>query len=278
MNETFQVGSITIAAAAVTDVGLKRKHNEDSILALPHVYVVADGMGGYEAGDQASAAVVEAFRTIAQGADLLTLEMLREALELADDGVAAVADGTRRGAGSTVAGAAVIEHAGAPHWVIFNVGDSRVYRHAGTALQQVTIDHSLGQELYDAGRITAAELAVFPERNVITRAIGAVDAEADSWLMPVRNGERLLLCSDGLSSEVPDELIRQTLGQGGDPLRIANALVALAKRSGGRDNISVIVVEVQRGAADFDLGGAPDGESDAEQEQFLLETTVPVVE
>jgi len=269
-----QVGSIVIEAATATDVGLKRRHNEDAVLALPGVYVVADGMGGYEAGDQASAAVVDAFRSVAQDRDMLSLDLLRDALELADDGVAAVAGETSRGAGSTVAGAVIVDHDGSPHWVIFNVGDSRVYRHVGAALQQVTVDHSLGQELYNTGRITAAELAVFPDRNVITRAIGALDAEADSWVMPVRNGERLLLCSDGLTSEVPDELIRQTLTRGGDPAELAEALVALAMRAGGRDNISVVVVEVVRGAADFD-GDALD---EADDESFLLETTIPVAE
>jgi len=270
-----RVGPIALVAATATDVGQKRPHNEDAVLALPGVYVVADGMGGYEAGDEASAAVVDAFRTIAEGRELLSLELLRDALELADEGVAAVADGTSRGAGSTVAGAAIIEHEGGPHWLIFNVGDSRVYRHAGAALQQVTIDHSLGQELYQTGRITAAELAVFPDRNVITRAIGALDAEADSWVMPVRNGERLLLCSDGLTSEVPDELIRQTLTGGGDPAELAESLVALANRAGGRDNISVVVVEVVEGAADF---GPALAEDDAEEDSFLIETTIPVAE
>ena len=272
---TARVGSIVIAAAAATDIGLKRKHNEDAVLVLPGVYVVADGMAGYEAGDEASAAVVTAFRTVAHAHERLSLELLRDALELADDGVAAVADGTSRGAGSTVAGAAIIDHDGSAHWVIFNVGDSRVYRQLGAALQQVTVDHSLGQELYATGRITAAELAVFPDRNVITRAIGALDAEADSWVMPVRNGERLLLCSDGLTSEVPDELIRETLGAGGEPGELADALVLLANRAGGRDNISVVVVEVRSGAADF---GDAEGLDEADEDSFLLETTVPVAE
>ncbi|MBO9579245.1 MAG: serine/threonine-protein phosphatase, partial [Microbacteriaceae bacterium] len=206
---------------------------------------------------------------------LPTLDTLRDGLERADEGVAVVAGATRRGAGSTVAGAAIVDHAGAPHWLIFNIGDSRVYRHAGEVLQQVTVDHSLGQELYAAGRITAAELAVFPDRNVITRAIGAVDAEADSWLMPVRNGERLLLCSDGLSSEVPDELIRRLLSAGGDPAELAAALVELAKRAGGRDNISVIVVEVIEGAADFGAEAPVDAGAAPGEDASLLETTVP---
>jgi len=264
---------LDIEVGAVTDVGLRRKHNEDSILVLPAAYVVADGMGGYEAGDQASEAVVGAFREIAEGLETLTLDQIGEALELADERVARVAEGTSRGAGSTVTGAILVEQDGAPHWLVFNVGDSRVYRQAGAALEQVTVDHSLGQELYQLGRITAEELAVFKDRNVITRAIGAADAEADSYLMPVRNGERLLVCSDGLTSEVPDALIRATMAAGGSPGEVAEALVELAKRSGGRDNISVLVVDVLAGGADLDVDGI------AEQlEDFLEESTAPVTE
>ncbi len=277
MSETVRLtpGPLVIEVGALTDVGLKRRHNEDSILVLPAAFVVADGMGGYEAGDQASQAVVSAFREIADGAEALTAEQVTEALELADDRVAVVADGTRRGAGSTVAGAVLVDQGGVPHWLVFNVGDSRVYRQAGSALEQLTVDHSLGQELYQTGRISAHELATFKDRNVITRAIGAAEAEADSYLMPVRNGERLLLCSDGLSSEAPDELIRTTMAAGGAPGEVAAALVALAKRSGGRDNVSVIVVDVIAGGLDFDVEAATLG---GEADDFLEESTAPVRE
>src|SRR5690606_8788900 len=142
---------------------------------------------------------------------------------------------------------------------VFNVGDSRVYRHAGTALEQITVDHSLGQELYQVGRITAEELAVFRERNVITRAIGAADAAADSWAMPVRNGERLLLCSDGLTGELSDETIREVLSRDETPGAAALELVELARRAGGRDNISVIVVDVVAGGRDFDVEEVTEG-------------------
>lgn len=252
----FTVGPIELRAAAVSDIGLKRRLNEDAVLARGDLYLVADGMGGYEAGDEASRAVVAAFAALDPGRPFLTLEAVRAGLEAADEGVSAVADGTTRGAGSTVAGAAIVDADGEPNWLIFNVGDSRVYRHYDGVLQQVTVDHSLGQELYAAGRITAEELAVFPDRNVITRAIGAVDAEADSWLMPVRVGERLLLCSDGLTVEVPDAGIRDALNVGGAPDAIATRLVELAKVGGGRDNVSVVVVEVLSGAAEFDHAAA----------------------
>jgi len=275
MSETIRLaaGAVSIQVGAVTDVGLRRRLNEDAILVLPAVYIVADGMGGYEAGDQASRAVVEAFREIAEGRDALTPEQVTAALELADERVAEVAAGTRRGAGSTVAGAVLVEDGGAPHWLVFNVGDSRVYRQAGSALEQLTVDHSLGQQLYQAGRITAEELAVFKDRNVITRAIGAADAEADSYLMPVRNGERLLVCSDGLTSELPDELIRATMAAGGAPGVLATALVELAKRNGGRDNVSVLVVDVTAGGTDFDVDAATVG---GHLEDYLDESTAPV--
>ena len=274
MTETIRLsaGPLTIEVGAVTDVGLKRKHNEDSILLLPAAFIVADGMGGYEAGDQASQAVVDAFREVAEGLDVLTLEQITEALELADDRVAQVAGGTVRGAGSTVAGAVLVDQDGSPHWLVFNVGDSRVYRQAASALEQITVDHSLGQELYQTGRITAEEFAVFKDRNVITRAIGAAEAEADSYTMPVRNGERLLICSDGLTSEVPDELIRLTMAPGGAPGSVADALVELAKRSGGRDNISVLVVDVVAGGVDFDAAATIAGRGN----DFLDDSTAPV--
>lgn len=274
MSETMRLtaGRLSMAVGAVSDVGLKRKHNEDSILVLPAAFVVADGMGGYEAGDQASEAVIEAFRSVADGLEALTLAQITEALELADEAVALVAGGTSRGAGSTVAGAILVEQAEAPHWLVFNVGDSRVYRHAGAALEQITVDHSLGQELYQLGRISAAELAVFKDRNVITRAIGAAEAEADSWTMPVRTGERLLICSDGLTSEVPDELIRATLTAAAEPGDAAEELVVLAKRGGGRDNISVIVIDVLEGGQAFDVDEMTVGHVDS----FLEESTAPV--
>lgn len=244
------VGDVKLVVAGLTDTGRKRKANEDSILVDAPVFVVADGMGGYEAGDRASAAVVESFRENAVGEGYATLMGIRNALVAADLKVAAVAGETTRGAGSTVAGAILIEHEGAPNWLVFNVGDSRVYRHMGTELDQLTIDHSLGQELVDAGQMVQEDLATFPDRNVITRAIGASDSSADSWLVPVINGERLLICSDGLTSELADESIRATLTMGGRPESVAATLVQRANEAGGRDNISVIVIDVVSGGAD----------------------------
>jgi len=253
-------GGVELAVAAVTDPGLKRTVNEDSYLAEAPVFLVADGMGGYEAGDRASAAVVSAFRGRLVNREYAELNDIRDALLAADDQVAAVAAETTRGAGSTVTGIALVQHDGAPFWLIFNVGDSRVYRHVGSDLTQLTVDHSLGQELIERGELRREDLATYPDRNVITRAIGAADSMADSWLVPVVNGERLLICSDGLHSEVDDEGIRAVLTMNGKPESAAQALVNRAKQNGGRDNISVIVLDVLSGGgdavADATTGGA----------------------
>ena len=260
------VGGVRLAVAAVTDPGLKRAVNEDSFLAEAPVFLVADGMGGYEAGDRASAAVVDAFRGRLLGHEFAELEGVRDALLDADDRVAGVASGTTRGAGSTVSGLALVQHEGAPYWLVFTVGASRVYRHVGTELAQLTTDHSLGQELIERGELRREDLNTFPDRNVITRAIGAADSMADSWLLPVVNGERLLICSDGLHSEVDDESIRAVLTMNGRPESAAQALVARAKHNGGRDNISIIVLDVVSGggdaAADVTTGSVTSGALD----------------
>jgi protein phosphatase len=273
-----QIDSVSLAVGAVTDTGLKRKGNEDSFLAESPAFLVADGMGGYEAGDQASAAVVAAFREYVRGPGFPTLADVRAALVAAEVGVATVADHTERGAGSTVTGVILVEHEGAPHWLVFNVGDSRVYRHHGSELEQLTIDHSLGQELVDQGAMRHEDLATFPERNVITRAIGAADSAADSWLMPVLNGERLMICSDGLYSEVPDEAIRATLTMSGRPESAAESLVQQAKKNGGHDNITVIVLDVVSGGVAM-VGeystGARLTASELE-DSSLDDTTIPV--
>lgn len=243
----MSLSSVVLNVASLTDTGLKRAANEDSMLVASPVFLVADGMGGHEAGDRASAAVVEAFEPL-RGRTVEVAD-IGEALSHAAAVVEDISAGHRRGAGSTVTGVALVEHDGAPHWLVFNVGDSRVYRHHGNDLTQLTIDHSLGQELVDAGDLRPEDLASFSQRNVITRAIGAPDSTADSWLIPVVDGERLLLCSDGLSGEVSDEAIRATLTMNGRPETAAAALVSRALKAGGRDNVSVVVIDVVAGGA-----------------------------
>jgi PPM family protein phosphatase len=271
------IHDVELAVAAATDVGRRRSANEDSHLAQSPAFVVADGMGGYEAGDRASAAVVGAFREHAVGPGFPTLVDVRAALTAAEEGVAEIAASTARGAGSTVAGIVLVEHEGEVQWLVLNVGDSRVYRHVGSELEQLTIDHSLGQELVDRGELAPEQLHGFAKRNVITRAIGAPDQMADSWLMPITNGERLLVCSDGLTSEVPDEAIRAILTMSGRPEAAAEALVAKANAEGGRDNITVVVIDVVSGGSE-DVGEATTGANGLGRatDSAVTDDTVPV--
>ncbi|MEE6388765.1 MULTISPECIES: protein phosphatase 2C domain-containing protein [Microbacterium] len=270
------VESVVLRVAALTDTGLTRTANEDAVLDARPVFLVADGMGGHDAGDRASAAVVAAFEPLRGRA--VDVGDISDALSRAAAVVEDIAAAHTRGAGSTVTGVALVDHEGAPHWLVFNVGDSRVYRHHGTELAQLTIDHSLGQELVDAGELRPEDLASFSRRNVITRAVGAPDSTADSWLLPVVDGERLLLCSDGLTGEVSDEAIRATLTMNGRPETAAAALVRRALQGGGRDNVSVLVIDVVSGGARTRPDDATGGRAavSAVTDSMLEGTTVPV--
>jgi len=231
---------------AHTDTGLRRAVNEDAFLAEMPVFVVADGMGGHEAGDRASAAVVEVFRSLL-GRGELTFDDVTRAVDAAHSAVASIAGSTQRGAGSTLTALLAIHHEGEFRWLVVNIGDSRVYRLRGDRLEQVTVDHSVVQEMVEAGRLDRADMSTFPGRNVITRAVGEERSAADYWLLPIVTGERILLCSDGLPSELSDEALRAGLTLGGAPAQTARALVAQAVSVGGRDNITAVVVDTVAG-------------------------------
>jgi protein phosphatase len=136
--------------------------------------------------------------------------------------------------------------------MVFNIGDSRVYRLSGDRLEQLTVDHSEVQELVLAGVITREQARTHPRRNVVTRALGSdVGLLPDHWLLPAIGGDRYLICSDGLFSELPDEVILPLLAVG-TPERAAEALVAAANDAGGRDNVTVVVVDVESDDDDAD--------------------------
>ena len=228
---------------SATDRGRVRRLNEDSLLAYPPVFLVADGMGGHAAGDVASRLAVEEFSQLAgrstASADDVHACFRRTALRLR--GTVA----TDRTAGTTVAGVAIAAYDGGSYWLVFNIGDSRVYRLAGGELTQISVDHSVVQELVDSGAINADEARGHPERHVITRAVGtAEEPEPDYWLIPAGTADRLLICSDGLTSELDDDAILRVLADLGDPQEAATALVAEALVAGGRDNITAVVVDV----------------------------------
>lgn len=237
---------VEVISGALTDTGLRRRVNEDAHLASFPVFIVADGMGGHEAGDRASAAVVDAFRGF-EGRSDLAPEEVADAVHAAHRAVADIARGTTRGAGSTLTGIVSVRQGEEHRWLVVNVGDSRVYRLVSERLEQLTIDHSIAQEMVDAGRLTREEMSSFEGRNVITRAVGGEHSPADFWLLPVVTGERLLICSDGLSGELSDAAIRAGLLSGASPAQTTGALVAQALAHGGRDNVTAIVVDVVGG-------------------------------
>jgi len=233
---------LEISWAARSDVGLKRTANEDSFIARVPVFAVADGMGGHLAGDRASDAVVSRFAEIS--GDFSNVVAIEQALRLATADIAVISDGSDLGVGTTVTGAFLAVHNALPHFVVFNIGDSRVYIFRNGELAQVSVDHSLVQELVNAGRISAAEAIGHPESNVITRAVGfEANPSVDSWILPVDAGLRLLICSDGLTGEVMDSEIQKILTAGSDPVAAATALVNAALASGARDNVTVVVID-----------------------------------
>jgi len=242
------VAGVHVRWAARTDVGKVRALNEDAILASPPVFVVADGMGGHDAGEVASALTVTRFRALAENAgdhltlvDLVAYE-LRNVNGLLRDVETA---GEGRQMGTTVVGIALVDHGGVPTWLAFNVGDSRAYCWADGRLRQISRDHSYVQELVDAGELAPEDVFGHEHRNIITRALGAdPTVQPDYWVRPVQAGERFLLCSDGLTSEVGDIDVEGVLAAGSDPQQTVDALVDQALARGGHDNVSVIVVEV----------------------------------
>ena len=241
-------GLVEVSVGSATHRGHRRRVNEDSLLVLPHVYVVADGMGGHAAGDQASAILVEEMRSLTEGA--VGAADVSEVLEQANVRVRALADG---GAGTTVAAAIGVEHDGAAYWLVANLGDSRTYQLAEGRLQQVSVDHSVVQELLDRGVLDAAAAKRHPQRHVITRAVGSPEAmEPDYWLLPVVDGDRLVLCSDGLTGEVDDEQIAAVRLAHAEPQQAADALVAEALDNGGHDNVTVVVIDARRRRAPSD--------------------------
>lgn len=227
---------------SATDQGLVRSINEDSLLAYPPVFLVADGMGGHDAGNVASRVVVDEFTSLI-GRDYATTEQVHDAIMRAA-GRMREALGDRTG-GTTVAGAALTVIDDGEYWLVFNVGDSRVYRLGESGFEQISVDHSVVQELLDSGEIDSQTARNHPERHVITRAVGTgALPEPDYWLLPVSTADRFLLCSDGLTTELADATIEHGLRSFDDPQVAADWLVGAAVESGGRDNVTVVVVDV----------------------------------
>ena len=236
---------IDVRWGSATHHGRVRDHNEDALLAGPDVFAVADGMGGHAGGEVASAIAVAALADLdgLAGADdpegLLVVALERINAEIRRR---AAADGAVTGMGTTIAGVARVA---GPRLVVFNLGDSRVYRLRAGGLVQLTDDHSLVGELVRSGAITEDEARRHPHRNVVTRALG-VEARIDPAIttIDVEVGDCFLVASDGLFNELPAAQIGDLLTTPGTVERRARALLDAALFRGARDDVSVVVVAV----------------------------------
>lgn len=236
---------MSVQWGSATDPGRVREMNEDSYLVAPNVFVVADGMGGHAAGEVASAIAVGEFRALAESSELRTEEIV-EAIARANHQIleSGRIHDTRKGMGTTLAGLGIVRAGGSSHWAVFNVGDSRVYHYVHGELHQVSVDHSEVQELISAGYITPEQAKTHPDRNVVTRSLGTDPAPVpDVWVFPPIAGERFLVCSDGLSRELDDAEIETILHREAVAQEAATALVTCAVEAGGRDNITVLVID-----------------------------------
>lgn len=231
--------------AGATDIG-PRATNQDAYLSDGRVHIVADGMGGHEAGEAASAAVVDVFASLATR-DVITPDDISLALIQAQRAVLQVSRTAGGESGTTVTGAVEVTYAGAPWWMVINVGDSRTYLVGDGIAHQITLDHSYVQELVDAGRITADQARHHPDRNIVTRAIGDGVPQFDAWLVPVTPGMRLVIASDGLTNAVDDRRIGHIASVPADPHDAAVALVDAALAAGTGDNVTVVVADAREG-------------------------------
>ena len=244
-------GDLDLLWSVVSDVGLVRETNEDAALVSEGRFLLADGMGGHDRGEVASENALTALGEVELGEMAATRDGVVAALDAAQETIAEISSRNGRRAGTTVTGAVLVSYDGTDQWLVLNIGDSRTYRWSEGALDQVTADHSQVQELVDAGYLTPEQARVDPRRNVITRALGAgMDAEADFFLFPVVRGDVLLVCSDGLTGELPDGEIAAILaehagGENPDPQALATELVRATLSLGARDNVTVVVVMVR---------------------------------
>ena len=263
---------------AATDEGRVRDANEDAFVAEPMVFVVADGMGGHQAGEVASALAASTLRDRLQGG-ATSVDVVVAAVVEANAAIFQTAhvNAAQRGMGTTLTAIAVLPAGeGRPdQFAIVNVGDSRVYLARAGELTRATVDHSYVQELLATGHITEAEARAHPRRNIVTRALGIEPTvRVDSWLMPLVRADRFVLCSDGLVDEVDDDEIHRIILANAQPQACADALVATAVANGGRDNVTVIVVDVVDGLDPDAVAGIPADATDDDTVQLTRSMTM----
>jgi protein phosphatase len=258
--------STALRWGAATDVGRLRSVNEDSLVAAVPLFAVADGMGGHAGGEVASRVALETLQQRFVGTAERTTDGLVRAIQDANAAVYERSLGTAslRGMGTTLTAVALVERDGHERLAVVNVGDSRTYVVQDGILLQITRDHTYVEDLVAAGEITPDEARVHPQRHIITRALGIEhDVQVDAWEATPGAGDRYLICSDGLFNEVDDGQIGAVLTGTVDPQDAADELVALANDAGGRDNVSVVIVDVTGAPSDADITADRDASGSA---------------
>lgn len=241
---------------AHTHRGRVRDDNQDAFIADQTVFIVADGMGGPSNGGLAARYAVEAVAPLV-GMPAVTAAQVRECLRAADERIAAIGSPARAPAGTTLTGVFATVQESEPYWMVVNVGDSRTYLLRDRQLRQITVDHSMVQELIDVGAITAEEAVDHPNQHIITRALGLGSrSTADLWMEPILVGDRLLVCSDGVTKEVSDATLQEFLSAPDRSDVVAAGIVAAALSAGGRDNATAVVVTVEPGQRPAGGGGS----------------------
>ncbi|WP_166985879.1 PP2C family protein-serine/threonine phosphatase [Canibacter zhoujuaniae] len=230
-----------IAVAGRSHVGNYRAINEDAVLTAAPVFLVADGMGGHQAGALAAQTAVASFRETVAGFPALTQRVFEQALAYARQRVAKISASVEGIAGCTLSGVAVIAGESGYEWLVANIGDSRVYLLRDNKLSLITNDHSLLNEMLQAGYdISDPRL---PKANIITRALGSDASQADLWRLEMELGDRLLICTDGLSGQLDESTLLEWLRRGSVELA-ADLLMETVLEGEAPDNVSVIVLEV----------------------------------
>ncbi|MDT0156880.1 protein phosphatase 2C domain-containing protein [Microbacterium sp. ARD32] len=236
---------LQLSWAGVTDRGRRRENNQDAFLVSFPLFVIADGMGGHAGGEIASQSTIARLEEmVAEGE--VSDAAIQAALQRAVDDIHDHPETTDEGTGTTLTGAYLDRtDDGSARWTVLNIGDSRVYLARDDRLTQVTTDHSVVQELIASGKISPEEADGHPYSNVITRAVGASELVPPDYVsLDLRDGDRLVICSDGLTKELTDYGILHFLREHDDPGAAVDAMLDAALENGGRDNVTLIVVRV----------------------------------
>ncbi|MFC0644907.1 PP2C family protein-serine/threonine phosphatase [Cellulomonas phragmiteti] len=236
------VAGVRLRSAVATDQAA-RETNEDTAWASDGLFVVADGMGGHEAGEVASRLAVDVVSELAGTSP--TLDDVTRVVREAHRRVRGLPVEGERRPGTTLTGVVVTEHAGEACWLVLNVGDSRTYRMVGGMLEQLTRDHSEVAELVEQGLVPVEDAARHPRRHVVTRVLGggASRVDPDLRMFPVSRGDRMVVCSDGLTDTLPDARVQAVLRAERHPRAAAERLVREALAAGAQDNVTVVVVD-----------------------------------